>query len=359
MGHAGRAPHRLAIPSIDTRRRPGSPSSCSPAPPPGSACARFALGLGEAGNFPAAIKTVAEWFPQKERALATGIFNAGTNVGAIVTPLVVPWITLHVGLAVGVHRHRRSSASCGWLWWLASIARREQHPRLEPGELAYIRSDPAEAVHARPLGAPARPPADLGLRDRQVPDRSDLVVLPVLVPDFLNREHGLNLDELGPPLIVIYLMADVGSIGGGWLSSRADQARLDGERRAQDGDAHLRAVRGADLFAPQVREPVGGGRLIGLAAAAHQGWSREPLHARRPTCSRAAPSAPWSGIGGHGGRGRRDVHLDRRRARSCSAPAAITSDLLHRRLRPTSPRWPSSTSSSQLDRRSPTGDVGA
>ncbi len=73
----------------------------------GFSLARFALGLGEAGNFPASIKAVAEWFPKKERALATGIFNSGTNVGALVAPLVVPWITL-TGVGLGVHRDRRT-----------------------------------------------------------------------------------------------------------------------------------------------------------------------------------------------------------------------------------------------------------
>ena len=77
----------------------------------GFGAARFALGLGESGNFPASIKTVAEWFPKKERALATGIFNAGTNVGAIVTPLTVPWVAHHLRLAHGVHYHRRARLS--------------------------------------------------------------------------------------------------------------------------------------------------------------------------------------------------------------------------------------------------------
>src|SRR6185312_1889845 len=107
----------------------------------GFAIMRFLLGLGEAGNFPASIKTVAEWFPKKERALATGIFNSGTNVGAIITPLVVPWVTLHWGwewafVATGV-------TGFVWLifWWLL-YREPDKHPRVSKAELDYIRSDP-------------------------------------------------------------------------------------------------------------------------------------------------------------------------------------------------------------------------
>jgi len=105
--------------------------------------ARFALGLGESGNFPAALKAVSEWFPLGERALATGIFNAGTNVGALVTPLVVPWITIRYGwywafVATG-------SIGLAWLiaWWLV-YETPARHQSLSAAELAHIRSDPAE-----------------------------------------------------------------------------------------------------------------------------------------------------------------------------------------------------------------------
>src|SRR5437867_3826910 len=109
----------------------------------GFALARFALGIGEAGNFPASIKTVSEWFPRKERAVATGIFNSGTNVGALITPLVVPWITLHWGwqwafIATGL-------IGFVWLaWWLWVYRAPENHGRLSAMELACIRSDPIE-----------------------------------------------------------------------------------------------------------------------------------------------------------------------------------------------------------------------
>ncbi|HKC66140.1 MAG TPA: MFS transporter, partial [Pyrinomonadaceae bacterium] len=113
--------------------------------PFGFGAARFALGLGEAGNFPAAIKTVAEWFPKKERALATGIFNSGSNVGAIVAPLTVPFIAVTYGWQWAFI----ITGSLGFIWlvfWLAVYRRPEEHPKLSRAELAHIQSDPAEPM---------------------------------------------------------------------------------------------------------------------------------------------------------------------------------------------------------------------
>ena len=110
----------------------------------GFSAARFALGLGESGNFPASIKTVAEWFPARERAFATGIFNAGSNVGAIITPIVVPWITLTLGLAGGVHRDGRARIHLARRLAADLSAARRSIRSVSPAELAYIRSDPIE-----------------------------------------------------------------------------------------------------------------------------------------------------------------------------------------------------------------------
>ncbi|MCA1624717.1 MAG: MFS transporter, partial [Acidobacteria bacterium] len=111
----------------------------------GFGVARFALGLGEAGNFPAAVKTTAEWFPKRERALATGIFNSGSNVGAIVAPLTVPWIAINYGWQWAFI----ITGATGFIWlifWLLLYQKPEEHPRLSKAELAYIQSDPAEPV---------------------------------------------------------------------------------------------------------------------------------------------------------------------------------------------------------------------
>src|SRR5882762_10098409 len=106
----------------------------------GFGVARFGLGLGEAGNFPAAIKTVAEWFPNKERALSIGIFNSGSNLGAIIAPLTVPWIAIRFGWQWAFV----ATGATGFVWlafWIAFYRRPEEHPRLSRREMEYIRSD--------------------------------------------------------------------------------------------------------------------------------------------------------------------------------------------------------------------------
>ena len=114
--------------------------------------ARFALGLGEAGNFPAAIKTVAEWFPKKERAFATGIFNSGTNIGALLTPLVVPWITLDWGWYWAFV----ITGALGFLWlvfWMPLYRRPENHPRVGAAELALHPQRSAGSAGAHSVAA--------------------------------------------------------------------------------------------------------------------------------------------------------------------------------------------------------------
>src|SRR6266446_1693944 len=114
----------------------------------GFGVARAALGVGEAGNFPAAIKTTAEWFPKKERAFATGIFNAGSNVGAIVAPLTVPWIAINWGWRWAFIL----TGAIGLVWlafWLPLYARPEVHSRVGKAELAHIQSDPPDSPAAR------------------------------------------------------------------------------------------------------------------------------------------------------------------------------------------------------------------
>src|SRR5262249_2525156 len=109
----------------------------------GFQAARFALGLGESGSFPASIKAVAEWFPKKERALATGLFNSGTNIGAVVAPLVVPWITI----AYGWRWAFIATGALGFFWviaWWATYSGPQEHPRISKTELAHIQSDPVE-----------------------------------------------------------------------------------------------------------------------------------------------------------------------------------------------------------------------
>jgi ACS family hexuronate transporter-like MFS transporter len=234
--------------------------------------ARFALGIGESGNFPAAVKTVAEWFPQSERAFATGLFNAGTNIGAILTPMIVPVITVRFGwqwafLATGL-------AGFGWLglWW-AIYQRPEQHPRLGTPELAYITTDPPDPV--------VRVAWNTLLPHRQtwavavakfMTDPIWWVYL-FWIPDFFSRKFGLSLLDLGPPVIVVYLVSDAGSIFGGWLSSRliARGWTVNGARKTAMLVCASAVI--PIVAASRVESLWSAVLLISIAAAAHQGWS--------------------------------------------------------------------------------------
>jgi len=238
----------------------------------GFALARFLLGLGEAGNFPASIKTVAEWFPKKERALSTGIFNSGTNVGALVTPLVVPWVTLTYGwqwafVVTGL---------TGFFWvvvWWKVYAVPEQHPRLKPEELAYIRSDPPESVTPVPwLNLLTHRQTWAFAIGKFMTDPIWWLYL-FWIPDFLKRNHGLDLGAVGPPLVAIYLIADVGSIGGGWLSSALIKRGFTVNRARKLAMLVCAICVTPIVFASRVSSLWTAVTLVGIAAAAHQGWS--------------------------------------------------------------------------------------
>lgn len=238
----------------------------------GFALARFSLGLGESGNFPAAIKTVAEWFPRKERALATGIFNAGSNVGAVAAPLVVPWITLTYGWQMAFI----ATGAIGFLWiifWVMLYEKPEQQKRLKREELAYIQSDPPDPqVHIPWLSL---------LKHKQVwafaiaKFMTDPIWWFYLywVPKYLNKSYGLTLDKIGPPLIVIYLMADVGSIGGGWLSSFLIKRGWSVNKGRKTAMLICAICVVPIVLASQASEVWMAVALLSLATAAHQGWS--------------------------------------------------------------------------------------
>ena len=234
--------------------------------------ARSALGLGESGVFPASIKSVAEWFPKKERALATGIFNAGSNAGAIVTPLVVPWITIHWGWRWAFI----ITGALGFVWlifWLLLYRKPEEHPRVSAAELNYIRSDPQSPM-VKIKWAKLFPH-----RQTWAFVMGKFLIDPIWwfllfwIPDFLQRSHGLKLMQIGLPIMVIYLLADVGSVAGGWLSSslihRGKSVNL--ARKVTMLVCALSVV--PIVFADRVEGLWGAVLLIGLAAAAHQGFS--------------------------------------------------------------------------------------
>lgn len=254
----------------------------------GFSAARFALGLAESANFPASIKTVAEWFPARERALATGIFNAGSNVGAIVTPLLVPWIALHWGWRMAFV----ITGALGFVWlgaWLAYYRRPEEHPRVTAAELAYVRSDaphemPNEPPGGPPNGAPEAAPrvrwAEL-LRHRQTwavaaaKGLTDGVWYFYLfwLPKFLDARFGVKLAGLAAPLVAIYLVADVGSVGGGWLSGALFKRGWTANRARKTAMLAMALLIVPTMLAPRVGGLWGAVALVALAAAAHQGWS--------------------------------------------------------------------------------------
>jgi len=265
----------------------------------GFGIARFMLGLGESGNFPAAIKTVSEWFPKKERAFATGIFNSGSNIGAVVAPLTVPWVAVHLGWRWAFLFTGFFSAT--WLLtWLLVYHRPEQQPRLSPSELQYIQSDPSEPSTRIPWM-------------RLLPHRQTWAFVlgkfmtdPIWwfylfwLPKYLNATHGVTLTKLGPPLVAIYVAADVGSIGGGWLSSMFLKRGWSVNRARKT--AMLICALGVVpiMFVSRVSQLWPAVALIALATAAHQGWSCNMFTLSSDMLPRRAV-ASVVGIGGFGG----------------------------------------------------------
>jgi ACS family hexuronate transporter-like MFS transporter len=261
-----------AIPSITVNATTGFAVVTLVGSVAGFSLARFALGLFEAGNFPAAIKAVAEWFPKKERALATGIFNSGTNVGALVAPIAVPWITLTWGWEWAFI----ITGALGFLWlgfWYALYYVPREHPRLSPEELAYIESDPAEAVTKVPWASllPHRQTWSFAA-GKLMTDPVWWVYL-YWVPDFLHRVHHIDLRGSALPIFVIYQIATVGSIAGGWLPARL-LSRGWSTNAARKTALLVPALCVTPImFAPVVSNMWAAVVLIGIACAAHQAWS--------------------------------------------------------------------------------------
>src|SRR5579884_2082415 len=262
--------------------------------------ARFALGIGESANFPAAIRTVADWFPRKERALATGIFNSGSNVGAIIAPLLVPLVALHLGWRASF----LITGALDLLWlaaWLAYFRTPAQHRAVSKAELEYIRADSAgdPTIRVPWLRLAQTRPAWAFVFGKLMTDPVWWFYL-FWIPGFLHRAWGLNLTALGPPLVVIYVAADVGSIGGGCLSSvfasqgwSANAARKTAMLICACAPVPVMALLFVKTLWPAVA-------LIALAAAAHQGWSANLYTLVSDTFPRSAV-ASVVGIGGFAG----------------------------------------------------------
>ncbi len=239
----------------------------------GFGAARFSLGLGEAGNFPAAIKAVAEWFPKKERALATGIFNSGSNIGAVLAPAIIPWLTFTFGWQAAF----LATGALGFLWlifWLALYEIPERKRKLGPSELAHIHGDPAEPETVKI-------PWLTLLRYRQT---WAIVIGKFLtdpiwwfylywLPKFLNTKFGLPLTKLGLPLIVVYTLTSIGSVGGGWLPSYFIGRGWSVNRSRKRVMLICALAVLPVVVASRLSSVWAAVLIVGLAGAAHQAWS--------------------------------------------------------------------------------------
>jgi len=238
------------------------------------ASARFFLGFGESANFPAAIKTVAEWFPQKERAFATGLFNSGATIGAIVAPIIVTAITIKLGWQWAFI----ITGGLGFIWmvfWLVFYFTPKSHPKISEAEFEYIHQDDqtTEEKHTISWISLFKYKQTYALcATRFISDWVWWFFL-FWTPDFLHKAHGINITEAILPLIVIYSVASFGGVAGGWFSSS-----LIKKGKSVDS-ARKSAVLICALFVipiialPHLKSLWGSVILISIACAGHQGWS--------------------------------------------------------------------------------------
>ncbi|MBE9462529.1 MFS transporter [Dyadobacter subterraneus] len=242
----------------------------------GFGAARAVLGLGEAGNFPAAVKAVAEWFPKKERALATGIFNSGTSIGAVAAPIVVPWL---LG-SYGWQQAFIITGALGFIWlifWWLLYEIPSRHKKLKPEEFEYIHSD-NEVVNEETT-KPIKWTSLLKLKQTWVFIIGKFLTDPIWwfflfwLPSYFATTFSLDLKKPSIHLVVVYTATTFGSIGGGYLSSYL----------IKKGWAPLKARKITLLivafavmpilfaqYATDIWVAVG---IISVAAAAHQAWS--------------------------------------------------------------------------------------
>lgn len=233
---------------------------------------RGLLGFAESPNFPAATKTLSEWFPRRERAFAFGFVNAGTNMGAILAPAVVPWLATTYGWQWAFI----GTGAFGLIWlifWLPIYRSPAEHPRVSEEELRYIQSDPPEPQEKIPWARLFTYREAWAFALGKFLTDSMWWFYMTWFPKFLNQQHGLNLLSIGLPLVVIYLMADLGSIAGGWISS-AMIRRGATVNRARKTALFLCALGVLPVLAAQSISQLWLAVLVlGLATASHQGFS--------------------------------------------------------------------------------------
>ena len=237
------------------------------------AAARFFLGLGESANFPAAVKGVAEWFPKKERAFATGLFNSGSTVGAIASPIIVSGITLALGWTWAFI----ITGALGFLWiilWLVYYRVPEKHAKLSFREFQYIHQDEEQVnkESIRWLSLFKYKQTYAICLTRFISDWVWWFFL-FWIPDYLNKTHGINIKEVVLPLIAIYAVSSIGGIGGGWISSKfIHMGKSIGFARKTTILICAILILPV-MFVSQTQNLWAAVALIGLATAGHQGWA--------------------------------------------------------------------------------------
>lgn len=264
---------------------------------------RGALGLTEAGNFPAAIRSVAEWFPKKERAFATGIFNSGANIGAIVTPICVPWIVVHWGwqwafILTGL---------LGFVWlafWLILYEIPRRNKKVSTEEIAYIESDKDE------IAVTANEPKLswvqlLGYKQTWAFVIGKFLTDPIWwfylfwLPDFFESIYKIKLDAASWPVAVVYIISTVGSIWGGWLPMNFIKKGMP-VFKARKRSMLIYAFCVLPIFFALVLGKMNmwyAVAVIGIAAAAHQAWSANIF----TTVSDMFPKSATASVTGIGG----------------------------------------------------------
>lgn len=240
----------------------------------GFMAARVFLGLGEAGNFPAAIKTVAVWFPKKERAFATSIFNSGANVANIIAPATVPFIAVKFGW----HAAFIAAGIAGIIWlgiWLLLYHAPREHPYISPEELKYIESDRDEPLQERSvswLSLLAYPQCWSFVTAKFLTDPVWWFFL-IWLPDVFKKTRGLDIKVSAKYIVTIYAMVTVLSIFGGWITGWLSTQGWTVTRARKTGMFVFALCAVPIIFATQVTSVWGAVLLIGLAASAHQAWS--------------------------------------------------------------------------------------
>ncbi len=258
--------------------------------------ARIVLGLGEGGNFPTCIKTIATWFPVRDRALATGIFNSGSNIGAMLAPLIGALVVSLSGWQAAFY----VTGAVGLLWvvyWLMSYRSPAEHPRVSPTELAYINSDPEVAAQKVPWAMLLTYPGTWVYIIGAVLTNPAWWFYNNWVPSFLNSKFHVSLFAVGLPLVVIYLLTDVGSIAGGWISSTLIKRGMDVFPARKITLLVCAACTLPVFLAPQLDSMWAAVVLIGIAMAAHQGFSANLFTLVSDTMPRGAVASAV-GLGG-------------------------------------------------------------